>query len=153
MRVELDKPWLAFSVDVDRFRSHQGASRQGRGRRYVDAEALGYQRRIRNAAQAAVEALPLARAMHDTAGSRLLVRAWFCYPWDLKNVDGAYATARDKRPDCDNLWKLVGDALEGVVYADDAQVWSTHVHRVWRNDIDRCRLEIEVHDRWDLGVC
>lgn len=31
-------------------------------------------------------------------------------------------TWRDKTPDLDKIWRLVGDALEGVVYRNDAQV-------------------------------
>lgn len=141
--VEAGSPRLSFAVDVDRFPSYQGALRRGR-RHYVSSEARGYQRRISNAALAALEADPI----HGRARARWLVRAWFCYPVRLRSA--MHISARTERPDCDNLWKLVGDALEGVVCDDDSQLWSVQVSRVWRSDLDRCRLVVELFDRWDL---
>lgn len=35
------------------------------------------------------------------------------------------------RPDADNIGKLVGDALNGIAYDDDAQVYDCHVRKVY----------------------
>lgn len=35
------------------------------------------------------------------------------------------------KPDCDNLLKLVKDALSGVAYEDDAQVFTAYVWKQW----------------------
>jgi len=36
-----------------------------------------------------------------------------------------------QKPDCDNCWKLLADALNGVVYKDDAQVIGGEVFKRW----------------------
>lgn len=36
-----------------------------------------------------------------------------------------------KRPDNDNLYKGIADALNGVAYYDDSQIVITHIHKLW----------------------
>jgi Holliday junction resolvase RusA-like endonuclease len=36
-----------------------------------------------------------------------------------------------KKPDADNIGKLVLDALNGVAYKDDSQVFSIEVEKIW----------------------
>lgn len=47
-----------------------------------------------------------------------------------------------KRPDCDNLFKIM-DALNGVVWRDDAQICKAHTVKRYA---DTPRLEIEVRE-------
>ena len=53
-----------------------------------------------------------------------------------------------QKPDCDNLEKAVLDALTGIVYDDDAQIWQTAVTRKWcsiddeSNEEPGCRVTI-----------
>lgn len=35
------------------------------------------------------------------------------------------------KPDCDNIAKIVCDAMNGIVYRDDAQVWDLRVRKAW----------------------
>lgn len=35
----------------------------------------------------------------------------------------------DKKPDCDNLAKIILDALNGIAYKDDSQVTSLHINK------------------------
>ena len=56
----------------------------------------------------------------------LFVRMTFQYPWPKsmspkKRADPANRW-RASRPDVDNLWKLVGDGLNGIVWSDDARI-------------------------------
>lgn len=46
-----------------------------------------------------------------------------------------------KKPDFDNIQKLIGDALTGVVWRDDVQVTDATFCRRWS---DKPRLEIEI---------
>jgi Holliday junction resolvase RusA-like endonuclease len=36
-----------------------------------------------------------------------------------------------KRPDLDNLTKLILDACQGVLFYDDCQIFSMHVRKIW----------------------
>lgn len=36
-----------------------------------------------------------------------------------------------KRPDLDNLYKSLTDALNGVCYPDDSQIVTAHIHKLW----------------------
>lgn len=48
-----------------------------------------------------------------------------------------------KRPDLDNMAKLVKDALNGVVWVDDGQVWNLYTYKVYSPNP---RIEIEIID-------
>lgn len=39
-----------------------------------------------------------------------------------------------KRPDNDNLYKGIADALNGVAYYDDSQIVHTHIHKHWSEE-------------------
>lgn len=64
-----------------------------------------------------------------TGPLRLTVNAVWPWPKSMtekkRRVAGAHW--RTSRPDADNIAKLVGDAMNGVVYADDAQIVSQTV--------------------------
>lgn len=46
-----------------------------------------------------------------------------------KKREALGGTYHDKKPDCDNLGKLVCDALIGIAYKDDGQVAVLHVRK------------------------
>lgn len=48
---------------------------------------------------------------------------------------------RDKRPDCDNLLKIVADALNQLAYADDGQIACSYIEKLYSRTP---RLEIEI---------
>ena len=39
-----------------------------------------------------------------------------------------------KRPDNDNLYKGIADALNGIAYYDDSQIVITHIHKLWSEE-------------------
>lgn len=61
----------------------------------------------------------------------LMVRASYLIPksWSKKKVAGAIW--RTARPDADNLAKIIADAMNTIVYGDDAQVASLTVQKVY----------------------
>lgn len=48
---------------------------------------------------------------------------------------------RDKRPDWDNIGKVVSDALNGLAYTDDGQIGAASIEKIYSG---RPRLEIEL---------
>jgi Holliday junction resolvase RusA-like endonuclease len=48
-----------------------------------------------------------------------------------------------KRPDDDNMMKLIGDAMEGILYKNDSQIVAVHLVKVWA-EAGQERTEIEV---------
>lgn len=56
---------------------------------------------------------------------------------------------RSKKPDSDNLDKLVMDSMNGVLYKDDAQVCILHCEKRY-NDIEGIHLSAEEMSLWEL---
>lgn len=48
-----------------------------------------------------------------------------------------------KKPDWDNVGKLVGDALNGVAYIDDAQIDDARVQKAWTEGVERTFVRLE----------
>lgn len=53
--------------------------------------------------------------------------------WSKKAIAAAETgfTAPTKKPDADNILKLIGDSLNGIVFRDDSQVVSATVSKAW----------------------
>ena len=54
-----------------------------------------------------------------------------------------------KKPDADNILKLVADALNGLAYIDDKQIVTAKFHKVYS---DRPRLEIYITRKEDANA-
>jgi Holliday junction resolvase RusA-like endonuclease len=73
------------------------------------------------------------------------VNAWFSRPkaktWKTKPMP---AYRHIKKPDADNVLKAVLDALNGLAWIDDAQVFSATVRKFVcaGNDVPRCEISI-----------
>jgi len=52
----------------------------------------------------------------------------------LKNSAPSWCLSK---PDVDNLAKFVMDALNGVYWRDDSQIWELNVRKLWANDSPR----------------
>lgn len=76
---------------------------------------------------------------------KMLIEAYFTIPasWSKKKRQQALGGAirPTKRPDWDNLGKLVSDALNGLAYRDDAQIVEATAAKYYS---DRPRVEIEI---------
>jgi len=52
---------------------------------------------------------------------------------------------KSRRPvDCDNLFKLAADALEGIVYKNDAQITHLEIHKIQVERLDEAKTTIRV---------
>jgi Holliday junction resolvase RusA-like endonuclease len=109
------------------------------GHAYTPQETANYEACLRHEAAVAMAGrAPLAGAV------RVQVNAYFGVPqsWSSKKRGAALAGAirPTKRPDWENVAKML-DALNGVVWRDDAQVVSGLIEKFFS---DRPRLRIEV---------
>lgn len=77
---------------------------------------------------------------------RMSIRAYFPIPKSvskIKKVSMERGNIRPtKKPDVDNIVKIVGDALNGLVYLDDKQIVSCSVEKFY-SSIPRVEIEIE----------
>ncbi len=106
--------------------------RMGAGvRTYTPKAAEAWKRHVRHAAwhEAAMAALPLDAALD------LTLLFYLPHPdgWPKWKATMAQAgtVAHTSKPDADNLAKAVMDALTGVLWADDAQVRSLRVEKLY----------------------
>lgn len=77
---------------------------------------------------------------------KMSIRAYFPIP---KSVSKTKATSMErgnvrptKRPDVDNIIKIVADALNGIAYKDDSQIVSCSLEKFY-SSIPRLEIEIE----------
>lgn len=47
-----------------------------------------------------------------------------------------------KKPDCDNIAKIICDALNGVAYKDDSQIVDIHIRKHYTDGLERVMVEI-----------
>ncbi len=76
---------------------------------------------------------------------RMTITAWMMIPKSTSKKKAKLMVERiirpDKKPDWDQLGKIVSDALEGLAYKNDSQVVTGIVHKWYAT---RPRLEIEI---------
>jgi Holliday junction resolvase RusA-like endonuclease len=79
----------------------------------------------------------------------LHLTVWFPVPesWSIKKKDAAYGGWMAQKPDGDNLFKLVGDSVNKVAYADDALIADARVVKRYADLGDRARSEFRL---WEL---
>lgn len=88
-----------------------------------------------------------AGAQITAAPVALTVRAYFRVPprWPKRWREDALTGVlhHTRKPDGDNVLKLVGDALNHIIWEDDGQVVRATVEK-WYSDLPRLEIEIEV---------
>jgi Holliday junction resolvase RusA-like endonuclease len=102
----------------------KGRPRFFRGRAVTPAKTRAYEAVIRAAGEAAISAR--GGCKYEEQPLRMRVKAMMPIPaiWSRKKRQTAIddALRPTGKPDCDNIVKAVADALNGVVYRDDAQL-------------------------------
>lgn len=99
----------------------------GKARMYTPAKTQGYEAQVKWFATQAMKSVDSAMSMvlakHPVS---LTVRAVFGIPksWTKRRIAACLETPEFcvKRPDSDNVIKIIGDALNGIVWVDDSQV-------------------------------
>ena len=76
------------------------------------------------------------------------VRAYFGIPKSAKKKDVPHMLndyiKPTKKPDVDNILKIIGDALNGLAYRDDSKIVTASVFKCYS---DKPRVEVEI---WEL---
>lgn len=115
--------------------------RFGRGRTYTPKKTVDYEKAVKEAFNEIYEGQQLSGAI------RMHVKAFFSIPKstskknrELMN-DGLIRPT--KKPDIDNIWKIVADALNELAYHDDAYVVSAKCDKYYS---ETPRVEIELED-------
>lgn len=89
---------------------------------YTPDKTVRYEELVRLRYQAAANGLRFA----DNAAVAVEITAWYPIPKSKsKRVKAAMLAgqmAPTKKPDCDNVLKIICDALNGIAYRDDAQI-------------------------------
>jgi Holliday junction resolvase RusA-like endonuclease len=60
------------------------------------------------------------------------------------SVTATFARKSRRRVDVDNLWKLVGDALQGIVFENDAQIEYLELTKCHVERLDEAKTIVEV---------
>ena len=116
-------------------------ARTARGvRTYNPAKVMQYRERLQAAASEQMQGKPLMEGplsmtvfcvMPFTSGMSKKLRA----------TAATVALPHTKKPDLDNLLKNFSDALNGIVFRDDAQIWHIEIQKTYG---DKPRVEIWV---------
>jgi Holliday junction resolvase RusA-like endonuclease len=72
----------------------------------------------------------------------LSVTVWVLHPQSWSKKRKASAVYVTGKPDCDNVLKLIGDALNGIVWVDDAQLADAHIVRKFTTEAERVEIEL-----------
>ena len=85
---------------------------------------------------------------------RIAIDAYLPRPKRLcRKIDPSGAIPAECKPDWDNIGKIVCDALNGIAYADDSQVWSGIVQKWYHAKDGMPRVEISMSaDRVDYDA-
>ena len=76
---------------------------------------------------------------------RIAIDAYLPRPKRLcRKIDPSGAIPAECKPDWDNIGKIVCDALNGIAYADDSQVWSGIVQKWYHAKDGMPRVEISM---------
>lgn len=114
-------------------------SRGGFARAFTDAKTANMEAWVKSCAAAAVTGAPIAGPVAVQLEVGVAVPA----SWSKKKREAALAGAMWPvgKPDLDNVLKLVGDACNGIVWADDRQIVRAEVVRRYM-DAPRAMLTV-----------
>lgn len=102
------------------------STRGGFARAYTPAKTVAYEGLVALAGQQA-----MAGAMPYRGPVSLEITAVFAIPASWSKRRKAESHWHTSKPDQDNIAKAVGDGLNGIVWADDSQVASSRVLKVY----------------------
>ena len=114
---------------------------------YTPAETVKYEKRVSDRAMRAMEGRPPL-----TRPCELQLTIWVAIPesWPKWKQEAAQRgdIAPTGVPDSDNVEKTINDALNGIVFADDAQVFLTTTCKLYVTDGRPPRTIVTVRENW-----
>lgn len=116
--------------------------RIGKGTTYTPKATKDYEKLVQDE-----YALQCGHRFADDVMLGMTVMAWYEIPksTNKKNREKMLwnIIRPTKKPDIDNILKLIADALNGIAYRDDAQIVQAHIFKGY-SDNPRVEVEIEV---------
>ena len=116
---------------------------------YTPAKTRAYENAVREAfIKTAIMKTPEGYC-HEPSRVRfaeIYITAYFDIPqtWSLKRKNSAYGDICTKKPDADNIGKVICDALNGTAYKDDACVTELDVAKRYCGKGEQSRVEVTV---------
>ena len=108
----------------------KGRPRFARGRVYTPSKTKAYEERL---AARAIEEMEAAGIKTAIGPVRIEARAIFTIPKSWPNAKKQAALIGEfqhtGKPDADNVLKIIGDALNGIVWNDDSQIVSASIDK------------------------
>jgi len=114
------------------------------GHTYTDSETRAYEKKVR---QAFLAAYPLREPFPKGEPVRAVMTAYYAIPKSESKIKRELMATGyirpTKKPDTDNIAKIVLDSLNGLAYHDDAQVVTCEVRKYYGIEP---RVEVEVKE-------
>ena len=113
------------------------------GQKYLDASVIKYRKAIRNMA---ILQMRKQKAEKIEGAVNMNIVYSFRRPKSLNKkerneIDSGKTVPKTTKPDIDNLTKAILDALNGIVWKDDAQVTQINIQKVWSA---KDQIEVEI---------
>ena len=111
---------------------------------YTPKRTADYEKRIKDSYLAEVPFQPMIWC--DKQPLEIVVNAYFEIPKSASKKAKERMLLKEyptKKPDADNILKVVADALNGVAYGDDAQITIATVNKIWS---ESPKLEITIRE-------
>ena len=113
------------------------------GNKYLDPSVIKYRKTIRNMA---ILQMQKQKAEKIEGAVNMNIIYAFRRPQSLSKkerneIDNGKIVPKTTKPDIDNLTKAILDALNGIVWKDDAQVAQINIQKIWSA---KDQIEIEI---------
>jgi len=113
------------------------------GQKYLDASVIKYRKAIRNMA---ILQMRKQKAEKIEGAVNMNIVYSFRRPKSLNKkerneIDSGKTVPKTTKPDIDNLTKAILDALNGIVWKDDAQVTQINIQKIWSA---KDQIEVEI---------
>lgn len=125
--------------------------KSGRSMSYTPDKTVAYEELVRQRFLAEAQG----RRFADDAPIDIIITAFLSIPKSVSKQKQMLMTSGalfpQKKPDLDNVMKIVCDALNGFAYRDDAQIVNAKICKRWSSDIPSVWVTIEGEERKSDG--
>lgn len=110
---------------------------------YTPSKTKSYEKLV---AEKFIEAMQNQYDFEKVESAEIYITAYFDVPksWSLHAKRDHYNQPATKKPDSDNIGKIICDALNGVAYKDDACVCELDISKRYRGEDEEPRVEVTV---------
>jgi Holliday junction resolvase RusA-like endonuclease len=146
-QIQFTVPGAAVPKDRARARIVQPPGQRPFIQHYTSKETVKFEERVAKRA-----AIAMAGKTAFTRPCELQVTIWVAIPdsWPKWKQEAAQKQdiAPTSTPDSDNVLKSISDAMNAIVYNDDAQVFQTQVMKLYATDGRGPRTLVSVRENW-----